>query len=281
MNVKPYFVSKPLFPICLLTSIFIFTQFVPQETPKPRVKINTPYGPILLELYNETPLHRDNFLALADSGFYDSLLFHRVINQFMIQGGDPLSRNAAPNKKLGAGGPGYTLSAEFTPSAFHKRGALAAARKSDRQNPQKASSGSQFYIVQGMVFTPEKLMQVQKQRKMKAVQDALRARFSDPENSEERNALLHAQQSGDQALYDSLFAEAQTHISLDSSRFVFSQKQIEAYTTIGGTPQLDGDYTVFGEVLEGMDIIDSIAQVAVNRHNRPMEDVWMTIEVMR
>ena len=190
------------------------------------VEIITDFGTIKLRLYNETPLHRDNFIKLITSGFYDGLLFHRVINQFMIQGGDPDSRNARAGQMLGNGGPGYTIPAEIVPRYFHKKGALAAARLGDQMNPRKESSGSQFYIVQGKVLTNEELN----------------------------------------------FFESRTGVK-------YSAEQRQAYSTIGGTPHLDGAYTVFGEVTEGLDVIDKIAQVACDGNNRPNKDVKMTIRI--
>ena len=183
------------------------------------VQISTTQGDIKVKLYNETPLHRDNFINLVNEHYYDSLLFHRVINNFMIQGGDPDSKDAPVGKHLGAGGPGYTLPAEILPKYFHKKGALAAARLGDQGNPMRRSSGSQFYIVQGKVVPESEL---------KAY-----SRYG----------------------------------------FVFSDEQIKTYSTIGGTPTLDAQYTVFGEVVEGLDVIDKIAKVEKDKSDRPVEDV--------
>ena len=188
------------------------------------VQIETSYGNMTVELFNETPKHRDNFIKLVNEGFYDDLLFHRVINNFMIQGGDPNSRNAKPGQMLGNGTLGYTIPAEFVPGLIHRKGALAAARQGDAVNPTKASSSCQFYIVQGNVWPLERLQ-------------------------------MMANQMGR---------------TLD-------QRQIEAYTTVGGTPHLDYDYTVFGQVIEGLDVIDKIAAVKCDRGDRPVEDVKMKI----
>ena len=200
-----------------------------QEVTEDRAKValSTPYGEIIIELFNETPLHRDNFLRVAEEGVYDGTLFHRVINAFMIQGGDPDSKNAQPGKQLGMGGPGYTIPAEFVEGKHHQKGAVAAARQGDQANPQKESSGSQFYIVQGRIFSHDELDLIE-------------------------------QRSG-----RTLTAE---------------QKRI--YTTIGGTPHLDGEYTVFGRVIEGLDVVDKIAETETDRSNRPIEDIAISVRIL-
>ena len=191
------------------------------------VKIETSYGDMVVKLYNETPLHRDNFIKLVKDGTYNDLLFHRVINQFMIQGGDPKSRDAKPGQMLGDGELGYTLPAEFVPSLYHKKGALAAARQADAVNPEKRSSSCQFYIVQGTTWDANRLKMVE-QRMGKT----------------------------------------------------FTPEQVQVYATVGGTPFLDGDYTVFGEVVEGMEVIDKIAAVTCGPNDRPVEDVKMKMYII-
>lgn len=197
------------------------------EKPEQLVKISTVYGDMVIKLYNGTPLHRDNFIKLAKGHFYDGTLFHRVIISFMIQGGDPDSKGAAPGQMLGNGGPDYTIPAEFRKDYFHKKGTLAAAREGDDINPKKASSGSQFYIVQGRKWTNMEL-----------------------------NTF-----------------EQQSHHSIP-------WEQKEAYMKIGGTPRLDGAYTVFGEVITGLNVIDSIAALPGDRNNRPLKDVKMTVTLI-
>ena len=196
-----------------------------------KVKIETTEGDITLLLYDETPLHRDNFVKLVKAKFYDGVLFHRVIDEFMIQGGDPNSKNAEPGKMLGDGDVGYTIPAEFkTPQIYHKRGALAAAREGDDTNPEKASSGCQFYIVVGKQFTNEQLDQMEA-------------------------------------------SKIDKHGHANDSTYKFSEQARIDYTTIGGTPHLDGNYTVYGEVLTGIDVVDKIAQARTNRADRPREDI--------
>ncbi|MDR1006719.1 MAG: peptidylprolyl isomerase [Bacteroidales bacterium] len=191
------------------------------------VLISTEYGDMKAILYNETPLHRDNFIKLVKEGYYNGTLFHRIIKDFMIQGGDPDSKTAKPGQMLGNGGPDYTIPAEFRPNLIHQKGALSAARTGDNVNPQKASSGSQFYIVQGKVYTNEELNILEKRM-----------------------------------------------------RKTFNSLQRDTYTSIGGTPFLDYEYTVFGRVVEGLDVIDKIAEVETDRADRPNKDVKMTIKII-
>jgi peptidyl-prolyl cis-trans isomerase B (cyclophilin B) len=205
--------------LALILLLPVFISFAPKEK-RNTVEIVTSLGTIRIMLYNETPLHRDNFLKLVDEKFYDSLLFHRVISAFMIQGGDPESENAPEGKMLGNGDVGHTVPAEFLPSLFHKKGALAAARQGDNVNPQKASSGCQFYIVQGKKFTDAELDKI-----------------------ESKSGVKH------------------------------TAEQREVYKTLGGTPHLDMNYTVFGEVLEGMSVVDAIAAVKTDNNDRPIQDV--------
>jgi peptidyl-prolyl cis-trans isomerase B (cyclophilin B) len=212
---------KQVIHSCLFLTVLVISSFVlKQEEPKAlKVRIDTPYGPIIGVLYNDTPLHRDNFAKNIKDSVYKDLLFHRVIKDFMIQGGDPNSRNAPAGQQLGMGGPGYTLPAEILPQFYHKKGALSAARTGDQMNPQRRSSGSQFYVVHGKKCSDEEL-------KM-----------------------------------------------MESKGVVFSEEQKQSYKNLGGAPFLDAQYTVFGEVVEGLEIIDKIATVATANGDRPVEDV--------
>ena len=185
-----------------------------------KVLLKTTFGDITIALYDDTPAHRDNFHKLVNDKFYDGVLFHRIIKGFMIQGGDPDSKTAKAGQRLGSGDVGYTIPAEFVPAHFHKRGAVCAARMGDNVNPQKASSGCQFYIVDGTVYDNDKLNMI-------------------------------AQRTGK----------------------TFTPEQIQAYTTVGGAPFLDGDYTVFGEVISGMDVVDKIASQQKDGADRPLEDI--------
>jgi len=212
----------------LLISGFCFGQkdsTIKKKDRKRDVQIQTSMGDIIIRLSDSTPLHRDNFLKLVKIGYYDSLLFHRVIQNFMIQGGDPMSKRAAAGVPLGNGGPGYTVPAEFRTTLFHRKGVIAAARTGDNVNPQKASSGSQFYIVQGKVFTDAGLDSVETFR-------------------------------------------------MNGRKIPLAQREV--YKTIGGTPHLDQGYTVYGEVVKGLDVIDKIAAVQTSKaqdRDRPLQDV--------
>lgn len=229
-------------------------------------------------LYNETPQHRDNFLKLVKQGFYNGLLFHRVIPEFMIQGGDPQSRDAEPGQMLGNGGPGYTLPAEFKPDFFHKKGALAAARLGDQANPEKRSSGSQFYIVEGKVFTPQALDSLETMQTQREAQDIYHQLFM-----KKADSVRILQEQGKQIEYADLLdrLEKQAQDSAALHPFHFAKQQRETYTAIGGVPHLDGNYTVFGEVIEGLNVIDSIAHVKTDDHDRPVKDVKMTMKILK
>lgn len=261
----------------LLMFFLLTTSFSSKD---PIVVVKTTYGVIKIKLYNETPKHRDNFLKLVKEKYYDSLLFHRVINTFMIQGGDPDSKNAKSDQVLGNGGPGYKIPAEFLPHLYHKKGALAAARESDMVNPNKESSGSQFYIVQGKVFTDEELNFMEMQINQNKKNQLLGQMMKSPEYSWLKAKLDSMMKSGNPNAVNDFIKETQ-HIAekeLDKvGRFKFSSEQRKIYTTIGGAPHLDGSYTVFGEVIEGLNVIDSIASVATDKNSRPLKDIRMYI----
>ncbi|KGF49995.1 peptidylprolyl isomerase [Prevotella disiens] len=244
-----------------------------------KINIKTTEGDIIIALYDETPKHRDNFIKLAKEGYFDGTLFHRVIKDFMIQGGDPDSKDAPKGKMLGTGGPDYTIPAEFVyPKRYHKRGALSAARTGDEVNPERESSGSQFYIVWGKTFNKGELKQMEKQMTMRQEQttfDALVKQHHDEIMTLRRNR----DRAGLQALQDQII-EKTKRICKEKGKPQFTEEQVETYTTIGGTPFLDNQYTVFGEVLEGLDVVEKIQNTATERGDRPKNDISMTIEVM-
>ena len=242
------------------------------------VKISTPKGDIRVRLYDETPQHRDNFVKLVNEGFYNGTLFHRVIKGFMIQGGDPDSIGAPAGKMLGTGGPGYNVPAEIVyPQLFHKRGALAAARQSDEVNPERESSGSQFYLVYGKVYTPQELKQMEKQMSMQQEQSIFNKLVQ--QNRSQILELRKARnQAGLQELQDQLIAETKKQMK-ELSAPKFTPEQQETYTTIGGTPFLDNQYTVFGEVESGMEVVAEIQQCATLSADRPKEDISMTMTI--
>ena len=235
------------------------------------VEINTTEGPVTVLLFADTPAHRDNFIKLAEEGYYDGVLFHRVINQFMIQTGDPDSKDAPAGKHLGSGGPGYTLPAEIHfPAHIHSRGALAAARQGDQVNPERRSSGSQFYIVTGKTFADSALIQMERQIQM------LRTReIFDSLARENRDKIMELRRNRDQdglsSLQDALIAEAGRQAALTPAGYNAEQRQ--TYATQGGSPHLDGQYTVFGQVVSGMDVVDKIEKTETDRNDRPVADI--------
>jgi len=245
------------------------------------VLIETSYGNIKIKLYNETPLHRDNFIKLVEKHFYDSLLFHRVINKFMIQGGDPDSKNAPSGKVLGEGDIGYTIPAEFNPALFHKRGVLAAARNGDEENPERASSGCQFYIVQGKVFTDSLLNVVGKRiDRMQAYNRVVRSTGN--KNLFDILAKYQKDENVDSIKSTKAKIDKLTDNELlDIAPHQFTDEQRKIYTTVGGTPHLDNSYTVFGEVLEGMDVVDKIATAPRDKSDRPLRDIRMKISIIK
>ena len=240
-----------------------------------KVKIQTMLGDITVRLYDETPIHRDNFLKLAREGYYDGTLFHRVIKGFMIQGGDPDSKGAPAGKMLGVGGPDYTLEAEIKSDIFHKRGALAAARQGDEVNPERRSSGSQFYIVWGDVYNEGQLRQFSKQLRMQKVQDAFNA-LAAAHKAEIMQMRRDRNRAGLQELQDKLVAEAESKVGKDG----LTEEQLQLYSTLGGTPHLDGQYTVFGEVEDGLDVVEMIQGTATGRADRPLDDIEMRMVVV-
>jgi peptidyl-prolyl cis-trans isomerase B (cyclophilin B) len=243
-----------------------------------KVLIKTPLGDITVRLYDETPLHRDNFLKLAREGYYNGTLFHRVIKNFMVQGGDPDSRGASPTAHLGAGGPDYTIPAEFNKSLIHKKGALAAARQGDEVNPEKRSSGSQFYIVTGEIYSAGKLTQLERQMAQQQLQNIFNNLVV-----ENRSRIIQLRKNRDNAGLMALQEELQNKtyaLAKEQGEPKYTPEQREVYTSIGGTPFLDQNYTVFGEVEEGLDVVDKIQLVQTQPGDRPVEDISMQISVL-
>ncbi len=246
---------------------------------KTYVLIETTKGNIKVLLYDETPQHRDNFIKLAKEGYFNETLFHRVIKDFMIQGGDPDSKNAPAGKMLGTGGPSYTIPAEFVyPKYFHKRGALSAARQADQVNPEKRSSGSQFYIVWGNVMSNGQLNGLETQ-----VNQGKQKKIFDRMAAERKNEIMDLRKSRNQEglmkLQDELIEKSAAEAKA-TPNFKFTDEQRTAYTTIGGTPFLDNEYTVFGEVVEGLDVVGKIQSVKTGNGDRPAEDVKMKVSVI-
>ena len=269
--------------ILSLFAIILFQTIVHSQDER-IVEIETTLGNIKIKLYNETPLHRDNFVKLAEEHFFDSLLFHRVINEFMIQGGDPDSKNAAPGARLGNGGPGYEIPAEFNLNLFHKKGVLAAAREGDQINPKKKSSGSQFYIVLGKVLSDSILNIMEARINDRNKQVFIRKFLQKPENKYLRDSLTAIQKGRDQETFNNYILEIEKAAMSELKNkhpFKFTMEQRKAYTSIGGTPHLDGSYTVFGEVIDGIEVLDKIAVVKTDQNDRPLEDIQMKIRLIK
>lgn len=268
--------NRPVSLLLLLVYFFIANSCA-QDKKEPVITISTSFGDMVAILYDETPKHKENFVKLAKEHYFDSLMFHRVIAGFMIQGGDPDSKKAQPGQRLGAGGPGYTIPAEISPKFFHEKGALSAARLGDMQNPSKASSGSQFYIVQGFKLTEEDL-QIDGEKFGKAIQMFMQ----NPVNQPARDSAIALYQSGDQAGYRDYLTKLKPRIEkfsgIDVRRQVDPAK-LKAYTTNGGYPDLDGQYTVFGKVIKGLDVIDKITSQPRDPADRPLNDIRMKVTV--
>ena len=241
-----------------------------------QVLMHTSMGDIQLKLYNATPKHRDNFIQLVKDGTYNGLLFHRVIKDFMIQGGDVTSKNAPMNKSLGAGDLGYTVPAEFNyPKYFHKKGALCAARTGDEVNPERASSASQFYIVTGKKYSDAELNQMEKQLENRLKQSIF-ARLQ----AENKPKIMEYYQSGNKEelaiLRDTLIGKTELEAEKRKDEAKLPKEIREIYKTEGGVPFLDNQYTVYGEVVKGIEVVDAIQQAKTNRQDRPTENVVIT-----
>jgi peptidylprolyl isomerase len=272
--------KKAIF-LCLLSVIALINSIAAKGDGNPKethITMVTTEGIIKLKLYNDTPLHRDNFIKLVKDHFYDSTIFHRVINEFMIQGGDPTSKKAGPEVMLGNGENGYTIPAEIMPTKhFHKKGVLAAARMGDDVNPSKASSGCQFYIVQGKKYTSDELNTMEQRMLNGQKQQAFMAIMSKPENLNLKMKFTEFQRM---QLTDSLVALSKTieplvmaEVEKMKPQTKLTEEQRNAYMTVGGTPHLDGGYTVYGEVTEGLDVVDRIAATKTMQGDRPEKDI--------
>jgi len=257
----------------ILTSILILSDSCAvQKKTGTMVRLETMYGDIIIKLYPETKNHHDNFVKLVNAGFYNGILFHRVIANFMIQAGDPDSKNSKAGASLGSGDVGYTIPSEFIyPKYYHKRGALAAARQGDNSNPLKASSGCQFYIVEGKTFTDTALDSIESVNKQKLEGNLFR-KIANNRKAEIEKYRIERNQPKLDALRDSILAVVKVDIEKNTS-YKFTERQRIDYKTIGGTPHLDGEYTVFGEVTKGIEIVEKISKAKTGSNDRPIEDI--------
>ena len=268
---------KKLLPILLFASL---ATSCGQDKDDYLVTIKTSFGEMKAVLYEETPLHRDNFIKLTEKKYFDSLLFHRVMDGFMIQGGDPDSKKAQPGQQLGQGGPGYTVPAEFNEKFYHEKGALAAARLGDQMNPKKESSGSQFYIVQGRPISQAEVESLKcNQAKL---MEGLTQMYRSGQYQAMFDSLNQVGATGDRAAYEAKMISFAPRVEKITGLKIINTpnpEKIKAYTTVGGAAFLDGEYTVFGKVISGLDVIDKIAAVAKDPGDRPIDDVRMTVTV--
>ena len=278
-NNKMYHKIVLLSIMLFLISKKAFSQTFSKET----ILIETSFGKMKVKLFEETPLHKANFIKLVQNHFYDSLLFHRIIEGFMIQGGDPESKHAEPIKLLGDGDLNYTIPAEITKKLCHKKGMLCAARNGDDINPSKASSACQFYIVQGKVRTDEELLKFEKRINNKLI-DSLTTIFYEIPSNKNMKARINkltgfAKQDSLEYLNKKQFNYTNTEY-LKLNRYTFTKEQEQIYKSIGGTPHLDNNYTIFGEVIEGLEVIDEIAKANINKDDRPLIDIRMKINLI-
>lgn len=276
--------KKILTFLAFLTSFSIFAQNTPMVSLK-AFQGDSLLGEMKIKLYDETPLHRDNFLKLVKSGFYDGTLFHRVIPGFMIQAGDPNSKTAPAGQQLGSGDVGYTIPAEIKPNLFHKKGALAGARQGDEVNPKKESSGCQFYIVTGNITPENQLKSIETQKGQGNPQQLFNQIIYRPENKAILDSLIQLQKIGNMDAFDKLIGEKiepliQIEMAKAGSSFKFSAEAINAYSTIGGAPFLDNEYTVFGEVVEGLELSEKVQNAARDQSDRPKVNIRLEMKII-
>jgi cyclophilin family peptidyl-prolyl cis-trans isomerase len=266
---------KKIVLLSLVISLFVVSCQIDSTKKKAKdqlYKLETEYGDMIFKLYDATPLHKENFIKLIEQGYFDDLLFHRVINGFMIQGGDPDSRDAEPGVMLGNGGPDYTIPAEFVDDIFHKKGVIAAARNGDQVNPEMRSSASQFYIVQGYIYTDEDVEKVENRINASRL-EKLTSKYIEEAKKEAYN-------TGGTIDYQVILPEARAKAEEDfkaKGYFKMPENKREVYQTLGGIPHLDNAYTIFGEVVEGLEVIDKIAAAKTDKNDRPVKDIKMKI----
>jgi len=270
--------------ITIFLTFFLVTSCAQTKTDMV-VTITTKYGDMIAILYDETPKHKENFLKLAEAKYYDGLLFHRVIKGFMIQTGDSASRVSKPGEPLGMNGKRYTISPEFNSKFFHDKGALSAARLPDDRNPKKESSGSQFFIVQGTVLAPDDITTMT--YNIPNIMSGLRQMFEKPEYKPMLDSLNQLYFSGDMEAYQKKviglapLVESVTGLTVKRESDGVAEAKLKAYSTVGGAPNLDMEYTVFGHIIKGFDVIDKIANLEGDGRDRPIDDVYLSVTVKK
>ncbi len=260
--------------IFILSAFIVFASCEQYKQDSQYIKVLTDKGEIVIRLYNETPKHRDNIIKLVNDKYYDGQIFHRIINNFVVQGGDPTTKNAKPDSLYGNGGPEYLIDFEYVDTLIHKRGAVGMAREGDDINPEKKSSGSQFYIVKGKIFTNQQLDELEKKLESRNKSSLYKKIFNEKLAKQKEKNI------------DTVSLSLDVNIAFDSvweklPKFKFSEKQRKIYTSIGGIPHLDKNYTVFGEVTQGIDIIDEYSAVTTDKNDRPLKDIKFSIEVLK
>jgi cyclophilin family peptidyl-prolyl cis-trans isomerase len=267
--------------VLVLIAFLMTSNLIAQSKKEPIVLISTTYGDIRIKLFKETPLHTKNFIRLAKKGYFNETLFHRVINNFMIQGGDPDSKKAHPGALLGNGGPKYTIPFEYVPAYFHQKGMVAAAREGDDVNPLRASSGSQFYIVVGKVFDDAGLEKAERRINTTLKNNLKYNYISSDKTLKDR---LAGYKKSDTAAYNRQMEQVERvadSLYKKQIPYVIPEEERKIYKTIGGTPHLDGSYTIFGEVIEGLDVVEKISKVRTDENDRPVENIVMSVRILK
>lgn len=259
----------------VIASLFSLLSCSQRKDDSRYIDIKTEKGDVIIRLYNQTPKHRDNIIKLAQEKFYDGQIFHRIIDNFVVQGGDPTTKHALPDSLYGSADSGYLIDAEIVDSLIHKKGAVGMAREGDDINPEKNSSGSQFYIVKGKVLTNLQLDELEKKRDLQNRSKLYKKLFSEAIAKQKLQNKI-----------DTVTASLEVGIAIDSiwqnyPKFKFSERQRKVYTTIGGIPHLDGNYTVFGEVIRGMNFIDELSTISTDKNDRPIKDTKFSIVVLK
>ena len=264
--------------ISLIVIIFFYFPLFAQNR---IIQINTNLGAMKFKLYDETPKHRDAFLRLAGDGYYDQTLFYRVIQDYLIQGGSKSSRNAAPGKRIGYGEPDKTVDDEIRAQYFHKKGALCAPRQPDEVNPFKQSDISQFFIIKGKVYTPGELDTIELAVN-RPILKKITAKYYTPEVREKlKNLKADKKVDEFRLIADEVKRKIETDYSMNPDKLIFTEEQRKVYTTVGGYPDLDGKYTIFGECVSGFEVIDKIASLKTDENDRPLLDVKITVTVLQ